>query len=104
MDTNMVYGEDDEAAEEAAEGYTEEEEAMDLAALADVVCRKCNKKGHFARSCKVPPGIRSGWQEERQGYQVREYLWWQWWCFSSYAQAVESKAMRRRSAGNCIQN
>ena len=38
-----------------AEGYTEEEEAMDLAALADVVCRRCQKKGHVARNCKMPP-------------------------------------------------
>ena len=44
---------DDE--EEVAEGYTEEEEAMDLAALADIVCRRCNKKGHVARNCKMAP-------------------------------------------------
>lgn len=55
MDTNMVYGEDNEAVEEAAEGCTEEEEAMGLAALADVVCRRCNKRGHFARNSKTPP-------------------------------------------------
>ena len=44
---------DDE--EEVAEGYTEQEEAMDLAALADIVCRRCNKRGHFARNCKMAP-------------------------------------------------
>ena len=55
MDTNMVYGEDDEVTEGTAEGYTVEEEAMDLAALAEVVCRRCNKKGYFARNCKSPP-------------------------------------------------
>ena len=59
MDCSLVDGgnqsvHDEEAAPEA-EGYTDEEEAMDLAALADVVCRRCNKKGHFARNCKLPP-------------------------------------------------
>ena len=44
------------------EGYTEEEEAMDLAALADVVCRRCNKKGYFARNCKMPPPRGQGGQ------------------------------------------
>ena len=53
MYTNMAYGEVDEVTEETAEGYTEEEEAMSLAALADVVCRRCNKKGHFASNCKA---------------------------------------------------
>ena len=46
-----VQSEDEEI---AAEGYTEEEEAIYLAALADVVCRRCQKKGHFARNCKMP--------------------------------------------------
>ena len=44
MDCSQVYGEEDEGTEEEAEGYTEEEAAMDLAALADIVCRRCNKK------------------------------------------------------------
>ena len=47
-----VHPEDEE---EGAEGYTEEEELQDLAALADITCRRCNKKGHFARNCKQPP-------------------------------------------------
>ena len=59
MDTNMVYGNDEELTEEPTEGYTEEEEAMDLAALAEVVCRRCNKKGHFARNCRSPPSAPS---------------------------------------------
>ena len=59
MDCSLLDGgsqpvqSEDEAIE--AEGYTEEEEAMDLAALADVVCRRCNKKGHVARNCKLHP-------------------------------------------------
>ena len=59
MDCSLVDGgfqsvqSEDEAT--GAEGYTEEEEAMDLAALADVVCRRCQKKGHFARNCRMPP-------------------------------------------------
>lgn len=28
---------------------------MDLAARTEVLCRRCNKKGHFARNCKAPP-------------------------------------------------
>ena len=60
MDCSLVDGgflpvssERDEIVE--AEGYTQEEEAMDLAALADIVCRRCHKKGRFARNCKMPP-------------------------------------------------
>jgi len=60
MDCSLVDGgfqsvpsEGDEIAE--AEGYSQEEEAMDLAVLADVVCRRCQKKGRFARNCKMPP-------------------------------------------------
>ena len=49
--SQLVYGEDEEDAVPEAEGYTEEKEAMGLAALADVVCRRCNKKGQFARNC-----------------------------------------------------
>ena len=59
MDTNMVYGNDEELAEEPTEGYTEEEEDMDLAALAEVVCRRWNKKGHFAWNCKTAPSAHS---------------------------------------------
>ena len=36
---------------EPPEDYTEEEEAMDLAALADVKCHRCGKKGHMIRNC-----------------------------------------------------
>ena len=48
--------------EGASEEYSQEEEAMDLAALSEVVCHRCNKKGHFARNCKVPSskGSRKG--------------------------------------------
>ena len=59
MDCSLVDGgnqsvpSEEEMAPEA-EGYTEEEEAMDLAALADIVCRRCQRKGHFARNCKIP--------------------------------------------------
>ena len=36
------------------EDYTPEDEAMDLAALAEVKCHRCGKMGHFARNCKLP--------------------------------------------------
>ena len=44
MGCSQVYGEEEEEMVPGANGYTEEEEAMGLAALADVVCRRCNKK------------------------------------------------------------
>ena len=60
MDCSLVDGgfqsvpsEGDEIIE--AEGYSQEEEAMGLAALADIVYRRCQKKGRFARNCKMPP-------------------------------------------------
>ena len=58
MDCSLLQGDGVQSVhpeEEEAEGYTGEEEAMDIAALADVVCRRCNKKGHFAHNCKMPP-------------------------------------------------
>ena len=59
MDTSSVEpwvgSWDDEQSEEPPAAYTEEEEQMDLAALAEVVCHRCNKKGHFARDCRSAP-------------------------------------------------
>ena len=72
MDCSLLDGgsqpvqSEDEAIE--AEGYTEEEEAMDLAALADVVCCRCQKKGHFVRNCKMPPP--RGQEENRRARRV----------------------------------
>ena len=61
MDCSQLdNGEEEEDAVPEAEGYTEEEEAMGLAALTDVFCRRCNKKGHFARNCKLPPPVWKG--------------------------------------------
>ena len=57
-DTNNV--EEQETEEEPPEDYSPEEEAMDLVALAQVVCYRCNKKGRFARSCKLPAKGKGG--------------------------------------------
>ena len=67
MACSQVYSEEDEWTEQEAEGYTAEEEAVGLAALADVVCRRCNKKGHSARSCKLPPRAWKGGKSTGKG-------------------------------------
>ena len=72
VDCSQVYGEEEEMVPEA-EGYTEEEEAMDLAALADVVCRRCNKKVISPGTASSLP--RRGRRERyQQRYEVHEQL------------------------------
>ena len=57
-DANNV--EEQETEEEAPEDHSPEAEAMDLAALAEVICHRCNKKGRFARNCKLPAKGKGG--------------------------------------------
>ena len=57
-DANNV--EEQETEEKAPEYYSLEEEAMDLAALAEVICHRSNKKGHFVRNCKLPAKCKGG--------------------------------------------
>ena len=58
MDCNQVYGEDEEGTDESQEGYNEEEECYDLAALAEVVCRSLARRAilqEFAASLLQRP-------------------------------------------------
>ena len=52
--------EEQETEEEPFENYSPEEEAMDLAALAEVVCHRCNKKRRLARNCRLPAKGKGG--------------------------------------------
>ena len=64
----MPWTVEDEGAEEEAGGYTEKEAAIDLAALADIGCMRCSKKGRFARKCKLlPPAFSPGGKSKGKG-------------------------------------
>ena len=74
MVTNMVYGNNKALEEEPTEGYTEEEEAMDLAALAEVVCRRCNKKEQLPEIVGHHLGVQSDWKVQRKRNQICKLL------------------------------
>ena len=57
IDAKNLEGQDEEAPACSSEDYSQEEQAMDLPALAEVICHRCNKKGRFARNCKIPAAI-----------------------------------------------